>query len=907
MDKPIKVEQTGPEAELRESRKRLQLALNAAQLGVWEWDLRSDSMLWSPECSELAGVDEFGANFTDFERMIHPDDRKLVRDNARDAIEEHKIFDVEFRIIDSRGAIRWLSDHAAVEYDDGGEAIRMTGTVQDITERKNGESLVRQSEENFRALIQASSLFTWTAREDGSSEELFDWFSALSGKKINEFRDIGEIIHPEDLECAIREWRTAFETRSLFSNVSRFRTAAGEYCYIATRAVQVFNEDGSFRQWIGTFNDITQRMLAEKAIRESEALNRVVLDSMLSNIAVLDPTGNIKAVNNAWRNFATENGGASPEAATAWVGWNYLDVCDRGHGPGEDIAATVASAIREIMEGTRQSFSTEYPCDSPERKRWFHVNISRLQTSDSGVVVSHSDISDRKAAEEALRKNEAQLQLVADTVPTLIARMDIEQRCVFANEAFLNWHGRTSADTIGRHISEILGPDAYAQMLPEIESVLSGRAFSLERHSFVHENRFLRFTYVPDRGIGGEAQGFFIFTVDLTDNKLAEERLLYSEEQLRQSQKLESIGRLAGGIAHDFNNMLTAINGYSELALMKLAPEDPVRRNIEEIKKAGERSAALTHQLLAFSRRQLMELTTLSPNKVIADAHIMLQRVIGEDINIDTILSDDLWCVTADAGLLTQILLNLVVNARDAMPQGGNIVICSSNVFCDSDFVSKHPGSKVGEFVRIAVSDTGTGIDEETKKHIFEPFFTTKPTGKGTGLGLSMVYGSVKQLDGYVWVSDNSDGGTTFEIFLPRTSADVTLREPSYDDNIVDANETILLVEDEPIVRELSRQLLESCGYRVIEASDGPEAMELHKGYAGKIDLLLTDVVMPQMSGRELADELLRIQPDLKVLFASGYIDNSSWEHGTTDATARFIQKPFTYETLARRIREILG
>lgn len=379
------------------------------------------------------------------------------------------------------------------------------------------------------------------------------------------------------------------------------------------------------------------------------------------------------------------------------------------------------------------------------------------------------------------------------------------------------------------------------------------------------------------------------------------------EEQFRQSQKLESVGRLAGGIAHDFNNMLTAINGYSSLTLRRLKPDDPLRHNIEEIKKAGERSASLTHQLLAFSRRQVLKPKVLDINQTVNDVSFMLERLIGEDVRLISALSSELGQVKVDPGQLSQVIMNLVVNARDAMPDGGQLTIETSNVFLDEEFAARHVPTEVGYYVLLAVTDTGTGIDPETRKHIFEPFFTTKEVGKGTGLGLATVYGIVKQSGGYIWIDSEVGQGSTFKIYLPRVDECVGAeKKQSAPEELAAGTEAILLVEDEQMVRDLSRQILEDCGYTVLEAGNGVEALEICGQSDCKIDLLMTDVVMPQMGGRELAEKLAATHPRIKILFTSGYTDDSVVRHGVIEVGTNFIQKPFSPTALALKVRNIL-
>jgi signal transduction histidine kinase len=387
----------------------------------------------------------------------------------------------------------------------------------------------------------------------------------------------------------------------------------------------------------------------------------------------------------------------------------------------------------------------------------------------------------------------------------------------------------------------------------------------------------------------------------------AVEALRRTEAQLRQAQKLEAIGRLAGGVSHDFNNLLTAIMGYSELTISRLDETDPLRNNLREIRNASERAASLTRQLLAFSRKQVLQPKVLDLNSIVFDLQKMLGRMIGEDIQLKTNLQRDLGSVKADPGQVEQVLMNLAVNARDAMPRGGKITIETVNVELDESYVHRHMAVVPGPYVMLAVSDTGMGMDAETQEHIFEPFFTTKEPGKGTGLGLSTVYGIVKQSGGNIWVYSEVGKGSTFKIYLPRVDAAAERYAPSKTNaDAPTGTETILLVEDSESVRKLAREVLELSGYVVLEAHGAENALEICQRHPGEIDLLLTDVVMEGLSGRAAADLVLTVNPLMRVLFMSGYTDDAVVRHGVLEEGLNFIQKPFTPVALSSKVREVL-
>ena len=378
------------------------------------------------------------------------------------------------------------------------------------------------------------------------------------------------------------------------------------------------------------------------------------------------------------------------------------------------------------------------------------------------------------------------------------------------------------------------------------------------------------------------------------------------EDQLRQAQKMEAVGMLAGGVAHDFNNLLTIITGYSQLIANSLLPGDPNRQSAEQIMKAGERAAALTRQLLAFSRRQVLQPRILELNQLVHSLAAMLQRLIGEDVDLRLELRPELGRVSADPGQLEQVLMNLTVNARDAMPKGGALTIETANVDLDENYASRHIGVRPGPFVLLAVSDTGVGMDEATRMRLFEPFFTTKGSGKGTGLGLSTVFGIVKQSGGSVEVYSEPGRGTSVKVYLPRIDQAAITEPEQARRKTRRGTETILLVEDDEMVRTLVRETLARDGYGVLEASDPIEAREVAAGYTGQIHLLITDVIMPKVSGRALAEQMAHIRPDMKVLYMSGYTDSAVVATGILQKEVAFLQKPFTPAALAEKVRDVL-
>ena len=421
------------------------------------------------------------------------------------------------------------------------------------------------------------------------------------------------------------------------------------------------------------------------------------------------------------------------------------------------------------------------------------------------------------------------------------------------------------------------------------------------RISKLGERRPISLTISPIRDESGHIVGTSSIVRDLTQVKKAQEL----EEQLRQAQKLESLGRLTGGVAHDFNNLLMVISSYTEMLQAELAPGDRLRRNTQQVLKAAARAASLTQQMLAFSRKQVLSPQVLDLNAVVDDTTKMLKRMIGEDVELEFLPNHPLWSVQADPGQMTQVLMNLGVNARDAMPKGGKLTIETRNVVVDAQTASCHVGFSPGKYVMIAVSDTGMGMTKDVQERIFEPFFTTKENGKGTGLGLATVYGIVKQSGGYIWVYSEAGRGSCFKLYFPQSEKSFVTAVPLSISRNEGCGETILLVEDEDSLREAVHDYLRQNGYAVLEASNGQEALEVAAPHIGGIDLLLTDVIMPKMSGPELVRELPS-QAGLAVLFMSGYTDDAIVNHGVLQPGMAFLQKPFSLDVLGAKVRSVL-
>jgi PAS domain S-box-containing protein len=529
------------------------------------------------------------------------------------------------------------------------------------------------------------------------------------------------------------------------------------------------------------------------------------------------------------------------------------------------------------------------------------VIINAKGVPEKLVIVSR-DVTDRKEATEALRQSEASFRSLVQGAPYGIYRAATDGQFLRVNPALERMLKYTNPGELIKanlrtdvfrnaadfdRLVELLGSEGEFKDV-EVEWKRKDNKSITMRCSGRHLNENLQ-----------AASVYEVFAEDVTERRAL-------EKQLSMAAKMEAVGRLSGGIAHDFNNLLGVIIGYSQVLRRKLDPNSPLKEHAEEVEKAAQRAVSLTRQLLAFSRQQILTLAVVDLNTLVSDMQKMLPRLIGEDIAIDIDLDPTLGTTKADQGQIEQVVMNLAVNARDAMPNGGKLQIETANRELDEYYCSEHPGAKPGRYIMLAMTDSGDGMTQQTLAHIFEPFFTTKEVGKGTGLGLATVYGIVKQSGGYIWVDSALGFGSSFQIFLPRVEESVSKATTEAPTDNLRGSETILLVEDADALRKLAQSFLTEHGFKVITASSGEEALRVAEFHGRPIDLLVTDVVMPGMNGRALADRLLAKQPNLKILYISGYTDSFIAGHGVLEEGTFLLHKPFTEEVLIRKVRDVL-
>jgi PAS domain S-box-containing protein len=520
-----------------------------------------------------------------------------------------------------------------------------------------------------------------------------------------------------------------------------------------------------------------------------------------------------------------------------------------------------------------------------------------------GQVIRFAGIAEDITERKSLEQDRARLAAIVEYSEDAMVSMSLDGIVISWNHGAERQYGYSDEEMIGRPISLLFPPDHFQEYLQIMKRVRKGEV--IPSYDTVRKRKDgtlinISVSISPIETRDGETIGASKIAHDIT-------RVKRLEEQFRQAQKMEAMGRLAGGIAHDFNNLITVVSGYSDLLLDTLPPCVPSRELLMRIKNAVERATSLTHQLLVFSRKQMLELRVVDLNAIVANSENMLKRLVGEDVDMVTVLGPALGRVKTDPGLMEQVLINLVVNARDAMPQGGKLTIETANTVLDQTYVRSHAEVKPGRYVMLAVSDTGYGMDDQTKTLIFEPFFTTKEEGKGTGLGLAMIDGFIKQSGGHVFVYSELGNGSTFKIYLPEVEdALSSVPLPPAVEKTPHGDETILLVEDDVAVRSLARHILQTCGYTVLEAAQGDEAVHLAETHQGAIHLLVSDVVIPGTSGRRLAELIAALKPGIKVLFMSGYTDDAVIRRGILASEIAFLQKPFTLDALVRKVRNAL-
>jgi PAS domain S-box-containing protein len=900
------------------------------------------------------------------EGIIHPDDRPVQREALRLLLGgECPSYTSEHRCLRRSGETTWGLVTVTLVADPERRLRHFVYAIQDVSDRKRAESDLRESEERYRLVVHATRQVAWDWDLLTNRVVWGDGLDTLLGHApaglVTTAAWWYEHIHAEDRERVVAGIEGALgRGERAWEQEYRFRRGDGTWARVTVRGYVVTDRSGDAVRVIGAMADVTREREVESELR-ADIADRKRAESLaagqsrlLERIATGD---DLSAVLEGIVRFAEEHGGGCMVSLmTLDPGGEQLRLASAPSLPAEyvDASRTVAVGPAHGSCGTAahrrapvvvRDIATDPLWEHPGRESALSAGLRACWStpifSTSGAVLgtfanyyreprepsadelriveiaSHlAGIAiERSRNVEALSSSTRLLQQVLETLPVGVWVVGPSGRIIYGNAAgqqlwggvrFVGIDGFDQFKGWWVESGKPIEPDEWAASRAVREGEISLNEL-IRIQGFDGSERVILNSAVPIMGAGGAIEGAIVLNQDVSEQRAAEEALRRSEEQLRQAQKMEAVGQLAGGIAHDFNNLLTAILSYCDLLLEEVRQGDPIRADVEQIRQAGQRAAGLTRQLLAFSRRQVLQPKVLSLNAVVEGTESMLRRLVGADIELELGSDAGLWYVLADPNQIEQVLVNLVVNARDAMPHGGRIIVRTANRNLKADSPGRPNGVRPGSYVALEVCDSGVGIDPALHARIFEPFFTTKEPGKGTGLGLSTVYGIVQQSGGHVTVDSAPGRGSTFTVLLPRHLGGEPTSPSKVDRRrLPGGTETLLLVEDEAAVRSSARRLLERQGYSVLEARHGADALRIVEESGRPIDLVVTDLVMPEMGGKELAERLRAHRPGLKVLFMSGYTEKAFAAGGVMPPNTGFVEKPFTVEQLMRRLREIL-
>jgi PAS domain S-box-containing protein len=775
---------------------------------------------------------------------------------------------------------------------------------KDITERKVGEQTLREAESKYRNIYEGAIEGIYRTSIGGRALGANPALAKLLGYHSVEqyLTEMTDSSHQEwlDPDGRSRHLQLLEQHDVVRGHECQLKRRDGSPIWVSLNSRRVCGEDGQVLYIEGFVVDIAARKTAEQERRQSNKRYKSLFDSMNEGVALhkllhsnRTPQNYILLeVNRRYEEIL----GVKRERVVNKLATDVYGTQD---------APYLTEYASVVETGTPVRFETYFqPMDK-------HFVISVVPLEGDLFATIFFDVTEQITTQERYK-------LISENVADVIWLWDLTAgRCVYVSPSVQHLRGFTPEELLAQSMDDAIPSNAYQMVLTEtqnriaaVESGDEGARIRTNEVAFLRKDGTTVDTETVTKLLSDES-GTVCHVLgisrDITERKSAQEEKAKLENDLRQAQKLESVGRLAGGVAHDFNNLLTVINGYSDLVLKRLKAPDLMRSYVEEIKKAGERAASLTKQLLAFSRKQVIEPVMLDLNTTIKDSVPMLQRLIGEDNALETHLGNSLGQVMADPNQIQQVLMNLLVNAHDAMPEGGKLEITTNNVDLDEDSAASHPEATAGRYILMTVTDSGHGMDEATCQHVFEPFFTTKESGKGTGLGLATIYGIVKQSDGWIDVRSEVGVGTSFMIYLPRMDGRLLPERNGIIAPTEGGGETILLVEDQEAIRSLAKATLKQHGFQVIDASDGQEAIAVAERYCGEIHLLLTDVVMPGMNGKELSERLKVSRPGLKVLFVSGYTANVISHGGVIDHGIAYMPKPFSPDGLAAKVRKVLA
>ena len=771
-------------------------------------------------------------------------------------------------------------------------------------EHMQADEALRKSENRLAFLVQATPAVIYTAKASGDFGAMFVSanITSLTGYAPSEFVENSGFwvsrTHPDDLPRVMAELERLPERGEVLTEY-RFRYKDGSYHWVQDGCRLTRDAHGAPEAVVGYWLDITERKQAEEALWGSERQLRAVLDGMPLMGVILDRAGVVTMCN---------------DSLLALTGWERGDVLNRNWFTlflPPEIRDQVHGLFLEavVSGGTPDRFENEIVTRTGARRLilWSNTVLRDGNGLVAGVASIGDDITERKRAGEALRQSEERYRALFDRAGEGIFFMTLDGTLVAMNDAFARMHGYSAAEMLHLRLKDLDTPETFQRVPERMARIRDGEGITFEVEHYHRDGHVFPLEVSASlAAVGGESY-IQCFHRDITERKCAEAEKSALETQLRQAQKLESVGRLAGGVAHDFNNLLSGIMGYVELCRDELPPEHPIRSYLDEIATDAQRSANITQQLLAFARKQIIAPKMLDLNDALVGMLKLLRHLMGEDIAANWMPGTHLWPVKIDPGQLDQILANLCVNARDAIAGVGKVTIETANATLDEAYCATHTDATAGEYVRLAVSDSGCGMSKDVLDHIFEPFYTTKEVGKGTGLGLATVYGIVQQNHGHLEVQSEVGKGTTFNIYLPRATSEADPGSATVTPaRLPRGTETVLLAEDEKSVRITARLFLEALGYTVLAAKTPEEALCLAGAHSGPIHLLIADVIMPGMNGPDLAGLVAEECPNLKCLFMSGYTADVILHRGMLNEGMPFMPKPFSRYDLACKVREVL-
>jgi two-component system, cell cycle sensor histidine kinase and response regulator CckA len=876
--------------ELRNRETQLRLALDAARMGTWDWDIQTGHVVWSSGHEALWGYapGTFPGTYEGYESRLHPDDVEGARRAGQKALDEHTNYEHEYRVRWPDGTERWIAARGQAFYGPDGKPMRMTGVAMDITEHKRAEKVLQMFQ--FATDRAADAVF-WMNR-DGSFYYVNDEACRSLGYTREDLMQLSLFdIDPGHSEEQWQENWLRFDQNNMAQcRWERTHCRKDGSTFPVEIMVRHFST-GEIDVRVAFVRDITERKRADQALQQERNLLRTLIDNIPDYIFVRDTSNRFILAN---KSIARLMGVPQPA--------DLIGKRDADFYPPE-LAAIFDKIDQEVFAGHLIP-NEERVLRFPNGQELTVLNTKVPFKNDQGEVIGligiGRDITERKRAEESQARLATAVEQAAETVVIT----DTTGKILYANPAFEKASGYTRAEALGQNPRILKSGKQDAEFYRRMWEVLhrgevwSGRFMNRRKDGAFYEEEA---TISPVRDANGKVVNYVAVKRDVT-------REVQLEAQFRQAQKMEAVGQLASGVAHDFNNILNVIIGYGDLIASDLEPDSPLRTYAEELRTAAERAVGLTKQLLVFSRKQKVELVVLDLNETVVNLEKMLRRLIGENIEMAIVPGKDTGRIKADAGYIGQVLMNLAVNARDAMPKGGKLTIATDNVTLDENHARIHAGTAPGDYVMLTVSDTGTGMTPEVKARIFEALFTTKPAGKGTGLGLVTCQAIVQQSGGHIEVDTGVGRGTTFKVYFPRVDKPVKADDgPDQTGALPRGTETLLVVEDEPSVRHLAWKVLKALGYHVLRANNGQDALHLVHEYSGPpIRLVITDVMMPVMGGKVMADWLKATYPDLKILFSSGYTDDAIAQEGVLEPGVAFLPKPYTPEALARTVRAML-